>query len=187
MAEAEKMTNLALSDNAADATNGPKPEPDEAAIKASDELKAKANDCFKTQKYNEAVELYGQAIDLRPDSAILFANRSFAHHRMENFGYALADANRAIECDRAYLKAYYRRAAAQMSLGKYKLALRDYEAVYKARPNDKDAKTKFTECKKIVQQIAFQRAIRVEEKVVSVADQVNVEAMTVDDSYKGPR
>ena len=50
-----------------------------------------------------------------------------------------------------YLKAYYRRAAAHMSLGKYKLALRDYERVYKARPNDKDSKTKFTECKKIVQ------------------------------------
>ena len=50
-----------------------------------------------------------------------------------------------------YLKAYYRRAAAHMSLGKYKLALRDYERVYKARPNDKDSKNKFTECKKIVQ------------------------------------
>ena len=50
-----------------------------------------------------------------------------------------------------YLKAYYRRAAAHMSLGKYKLALRDYERVYKARPNDKDSKAKFTECKKIVQ------------------------------------
>ena len=41
-----------------------------------------------------------------------------------------------------YLKAYYRRAAAHMSLGKYKLALRDYERVYKARPNDKDSKKK---------------------------------------------
>lgn len=52
-----------------------------------------------------------------------------------------------------------------MALGKYKLALRDYEIVYKIRPNDKDAKAKFTECKKIVQQIAFQKAIAVEEKV----------------------
>jgi len=42
-----------------------------------------------------------------------------------------------------------------MSLGKYKMALKDYERVYKVRPNDKDAKTKFTECKKIVQQVKF--------------------------------
>ena len=49
-----------------------------------------------------------------------------------------------------------------MSLGKYNLALKDYEGVFKARPNDKDAKLKYTECKKIVQQIAFQNAIQVE-------------------------
>ena len=29
-----------------------------------------------------------------------------------------------------------------MALGKYKLALRDYETVSKVRPNDKDAKAK---------------------------------------------
>ena len=44
-----------------------------------------------------------------------------------------------------------------MSSGKYKLALKDYEGVFRARPNDKDAKLKFTECKKIVQQMAFQK------------------------------
>ena len=41
--------------------------------------------------------------------------------------------------------------------GKYKMALKDYEGVYRARPNDKDAKLKYTECKKIVQQMAFQK------------------------------
>ena len=51
-----------------------------------------------------------------------------------------------------------------MALGKYKLALRDYERVSKVRPNDKDAKAKFTECRKILQQIAFNKAIAVDEK-----------------------
>ena len=68
-------------------------------------------------------------------------------------GYALIDASKAIEIDKMYLKAYYRRAAAYMSLGKYKMALKDYERVYKVRPNDSDAKAKFTECKKIVNQV----------------------------------
>jgi serine/threonine-protein phosphatase 5 len=49
-----------------------------------------------------------------------------------------------------------------MSLGKYKLALKDYERVYKVRKNDMDAKAKFTECKKIVQQTAFNKAIAVD-------------------------
>ena len=73
-----------------------------------------------------------------------------------------------------------------MSLGKYKLALKDYEGVFKARPNDKDAKLKFTECKKIVQQIAFQKAISVEETKKSVADSIDLESMAclVVDSIK---
>lgn len=74
-----------------------------------------------------------------------------------------------------------------MALGKYKLALRDYERVSKVRPNDKDAKAKFTECRKIVQQIAFNKAIAVEEKsgvAESIADEV--EAMVVEDKYEGP-
>lgn len=60
-----------------------------------------------------------------------YANRSIANLRLENFGYALNDASKAIEIDKFYTKAYYRRAAAFMSLGKYKLALKDFEYVSK--------------------------------------------------------
>ena len=74
-----------------------------------------------------------------------------------------------------------------MALGKYKLALRDYERVSKVRPNDKDAKAKFTECRKIVQQIAFNKAIAVDEKATSVAENLDMESMVVEDKYDGPR
>ena len=74
-----------------------------------------------------------------------------------------------------------------MALGKYKLALRDYERVSKVRPNDKDAKAKFTECRKIVQQIAFNKAIAVDEKTTSVAENLDMESMVVEDKYDGPR
>lgn len=73
-----------------------------------------------------------------------------------------------------------------MSLGKYKLAF-DYEGVFKARPNDKDAKLKYTECKKIVQQMAFQKAISVEENKKSVAESIDVESMAVEEKYDGPK
>ena len=80
-----------------------------------------------------------------------------------------------------------RRAGAHMALCKFKLALRDYERVCKVRPNDKDAKTKMTECRKIVQQYAFNKAIAVEEKSSAVADTIDVDSMTVEDKYDGPR
>merc|ERR1719273_2146562 len=130
----------------------------------AEDFKAQANDFFKKEKYSNAEELYSKAIELDSTNAIYFANRSITHIKQESFGYALTDASKAIELDSTYTKAYYRRAAAHMALGKYKLALRDYERVCKVRPNDKDAKLKFTECRKIVQQIAFNKAISVEEK-----------------------
>lgn len=80
------------------------------------------------QAYNKAIELYSAAIEVNP-TAIYYANRSFAYLKTEAIGYALNDASKAIELDQTYTKAYYRRAAAYMSLGKFKLALRDYEAV----------------------------------------------------------
>lgn len=81
------------------------------------------------QVYNSAIDLYTKALEKNPKNAVLYANRSIANLRLENFGYALTDASKAIELDRGYTKAYYRRAAAHMSLGKYKLALKDFEYV----------------------------------------------------------
>lgn len=81
------------------------------------------------QNYNGAIDLYTQAIKKNWKNAVYFANRSISNLRLENFGYALNDASKAIELDKAYTKAYYRRAAAHMSLGKYKLALKDFEYV----------------------------------------------------------
>lgn len=122
--------------------------------------------------------MYTRAIELNPAVAIYHGNRSFAYLKTECFGYALTDASKAIELDRNYVKGYYRRAAANMSLGKFKLALKDYETVMKARPNDKDAKAKFTECNKIVKKLAFEKAIAVEENKKSIADSINLEVMS---------
>ena len=50
----------------------------------------------------------------------------------------------------------------------------------KAKPNDKDAKTKYKECDKIVKRIAFEKAISVEAKVVDLAAEIEetLEAMS---------
>lgn len=111
------------------------------------------------KEYDKAIELYTKAIDLIPTSAVFYANRSLAHLRLESFGSALEDGISAVKSDPSYLKGYYRRAAAQMSLGKFKKALSDFEFVAKQRPNDKNAALKFTECNKLVKKQAFEKAI----------------------------
>lgn len=149
----------------------------------AEKLKNEANEHFKNQSYDKAIDLYTAALEVYP-SPIYYANRSFAYFKTEAAGYALNDASKAIELDKTYTKAYYRRAAAYMLLGKFKLALRDYEAVYKARPNDKDAKLKFTECSKTVKRLAFLKAIAVDSK--SVAESIDFDSMTIEDGYTGP-
>ena len=47
----------------------------------------------------------------------------------------------------------------------------------KARPGDKDAQAKYTECSKIVRRLAFEKAIAVDDGKKSIADQINLESM----------
>ncbi|XP_022203381.2 serine/threonine-protein phosphatase 5 [Nilaparvata lugens] len=154
--------------------------------KKAEELKAEANEHFKKQDFLESIRLYTEAINTNPTVAVYYGNRSIAHLKVECFGYALADASKAIELDKSYVKGYYRKAMAYMSLGKFKQALKTFEAVIKARPNDKDAKAKYTECNKICNKLAFEKAIAVDDLKKSVAETINFEGMVIEDDYKGP-
>lgn len=53
-----------------------------------------------------------------------------------------------------------------------------FSQVTKVRPNDQDAKMKYTECNKIVKKIAFEKAISVDKKEVNIADSINLDAMS---------
>ncbi|XP_043390478.1 serine/threonine-protein phosphatase 5 isoform X3 [Chelonia mydas] len=157
------------------------------ALERAEALKSQANEYFKGKNYENAVKYYSEAIDLNPANAIYYGNRSLAYLRTECYGYALADATKAIELDKKYIKGYYRRATSNMALGKFKAALRDYETVVKVKPNDKDAKMKYQECNKIVKQKAFERAIASDEHKRSVVDSLDIESMTIEDEYSGPK
>ncbi|XP_062498876.1 serine/threonine-protein phosphatase 5-like, partial [Corticium candelabrum] len=160
----------------------------EEAVREAEETKERANTYFKAGDYENAVQYYTRAIDLNPNVASYYGNRSIANLRIECYGYALNDATRAIELDGMYLKGYYRRAASNMALGKLKLSLKDFETVVKARPRDKDAREKYLQCQKIVKQQAFERAIAVETgPQKSVSETINVDSIEVEGSYDGPR
>ncbi|XP_072286726.1 serine/threonine-protein phosphatase 5 [Pyxicephalus adspersus] len=146
--------------------------------RTAEELKEKANEYFRVKDYDRAVQYYTEAITLDPNNAIYYGNRSLAYLRTECYGYALADASRAIQLDAKYIKGYYRRAASNMALGKLKAALKDYETVVKVRPNDKDAQMKFQECSKLVRQKAFERAIACDQHNRSVVDSLDIEGMS---------
>lgn len=74
------------------------------------------------------------------------------------------------------------------SLGKFKLALSDFEIVAKRRPNDEEAKKKFVECNKIVKKIAFEKAIASDKPEKTLAEMYqSLESISIEDDYNGPK
>lgn len=54
------------------------------------------------------MSLYTKAIEVNPQNAVYFANRAFAHIKLEEYGSAVADASKAIEVDSSYAKVCYK-------------------------------------------------------------------------------
>ena len=74
------------------------------SVEEAEELKKKANDFFQAQDYEKAIEFYTAAIEKNDSVAAYYGNRSISYLRTECFGYALNDANKALELDKTYLK-----------------------------------------------------------------------------------
>lgn len=60
---------------------------------------------FSAHRFFQAVDLYSQAIELNDLNAVYWANRAFAHTKLEEYGSAVQDATKAIEVDPKYSKA----------------------------------------------------------------------------------
>ncbi|XP_022860379.1 serine/threonine-protein phosphatase 5-like [Olea europaea var. sylvestris] len=154
----------------------------------AEQLKLSANEAFKAHKYSQAIDLYAQAIELNSENAVYWANRAFAHTKLEEYGSAIQDATKAIEIDPKYSKGYYRRGAAYMAMGKFKMALRDFQQVKKICPNDPDAAKKLKECEKAVMKLKFEEAISVpESERRSIVDSIDYRVIDVEPQYAGAR
>ena len=158
------------------------------AKERAEALKAEGNAHFQAGRNAEAVEKYNEAIELNPEVPAYYTNRAFCHLKMENHGLAIADATVALELDKTFVKAYYRRGSAYFALGKYKDALKDLKSVRQLKPSDKDALEKYKACEKEVRREAFEKAIHSDEPTQTpISEQIDVDGMAVEDSYDGPR
>ncbi|OAF68327.1 hypothetical protein A3Q56_03930 [Intoshia linei] len=151
-------------------------------IQKSIELKNKANQYFKKESYLESVNLYSKAIEMYPNDAVYWANRSFANLKLEFFGQSLSDAVKAFQINPKYIKAIYRQACAYIGLSDLKKAVQLFKKVTAAYPNDSDAKNRYLSCKKLVQQQAFCKAMSSDIEV----NRTNFKNIEVSASYDGP-
>eukprot|EP00118_Oscarella_pearsei_P013063 m.100990 g.100990 ORF g.100990 m.100990 type:complete len:2741 (+) comp37106_c0_seq1:120-8342(+) len=84
------------------------------------EEKDLGNQCFKERKFEEALRHYSNALQSHVSCPHeVFSNRSFAHLKLEQPRKALQDAEKAIQLDAAFVKAYYRKGEAHKALGEF--------------------------------------------------------------------
>jgi serine/threonine-protein phosphatase 5 len=74
---------------------------DKAAATA---LKVKGNKAFAEHDWLGAVDYYTKAIEKYDQDPSFFCNRAQANIKLESYGYAIADATKAIELDKDYIK-----------------------------------------------------------------------------------
>ncbi|KAF6250888.1 phosphatase 5-like protein [Scenedesmus sp. NREL 46B-D3] len=153
----------------------------------ADKLKDEANKLLK-KHYAGAVNLYSKAIELYSENAVYFANRAFAHIKLEEYGSAVSDASFAIEVDPSYAKGYYRRGDAYFMLGNFKDAIKDLKTAAKVAPKDPDLRKKLAECDKAIKRIKFEEALSTpDSEVAHVSETIDLSSMPVEDAYSGPR
>jgi len=100
---------LKTRDKVASSSSSPKPAGPTVADKAkADKLKQRGNALMSGKDFTAAIEAYTQALELDPTNPVYYSNRAAAYSSKGDHLLAIGDAERAIEVDPSYVKAYHR-------------------------------------------------------------------------------
>jgi len=81
---------------------------------------------MKSKEFELAVACYTKSIEINPSEAASYSNRAMAYLKMKKYGSCIDDAEKALEIDPTYLKAYHRRGKALQAAGRFEEAIKDY-------------------------------------------------------------
>ena len=103
--------------------------------KALKKKKEEGNEAFKAGRYQEALDLYSDALKIDPynrkTNAKLCFNRATVNSKLCKLNDAISDCTAALHLDENYLKALLRRARCYSDVGEHEEAVRDYEKICK--------------------------------------------------------
>ncbi|XP_029989174.1 uncharacterized protein LOC115418821 [Sphaeramia orbicularis] len=101
---------------------------------------------FERGQYSWAVDMFTEAIHCHPKDHRFYGNRSYCYWCLEQYQWALTDAQRSIQLAPEWAKGYFRKGCALMGLKRYSEAEKAMEQVLKLDPNCKEASSKRFTC-----------------------------------------
>ena len=121
-------------------------------------MKTEGNNLMRTEKFQEALDMYSKvimimieimiiimyyskAIELDGSNPVFYCNRAAAHSKLNNHYAAIEDCKRAIDMDPKYGKAYGRMGLAYSSVDRHKEAVECFEEALKLEPDNESYKT----------------------------------------------
>ncbi|KAF7792475.1 hypothetical protein EIP86_003514 [Pleurotus ostreatoroseus] len=87
---------------------------------AAEKQKASGNSYMSSKNYDAAIDAYTQAVALDPTNAVYYSNRAAAYSSKGEHASAVADAEKALEVDPSFVRAYHRLGHARYCLNDYK-------------------------------------------------------------------
>jgi tetratricopeptide (TPR) repeat protein len=88
-------------------------------------------------KIAEAIEIYNEAIRLKPDYVYAYNNRGNAYAKLDQYQRAIDDYNESIRLSLVgYAQTYINRGNAYAQLGQYQRAIDDYNQALRLKPDD---------------------------------------------------
>lgn len=104
----------------------------------AEEHKNKGNDLFSKGDYPAALKEYNEGVRRDPENKGLYSNRCAAYIKLMEFGQALKDAEKCLEIDPNFVKAYFRKGTIHHLMKEYHKALTAYDQGLKIDPTNKD-------------------------------------------------
>lgn len=114
-----------------------------ADLDEAERLKALGNTHMQQKEYQQATDLYTQALKLSPagpNSHVYFSNRAAALVSMKQFHEAILDSERSLALKPDYGKAHARLGLAHFLLGNYRQAMEAYTVSLKYEPDNKSSR-----------------------------------------------
>ena len=130
---------------------------DGAAAKAL-EAKKQATAAFKAHNYEAARALCSRAVELEPEEATHFSNRSLAHLRLGSFNEAQTDAAAAVALKPAWGRAHYRLGSAYQALENWSSAVRSFAAAVDLEPGSEASQRALHEAQRATKAAAYEAA-----------------------------